>query len=269
MDPQYVNWLASSGLEHVPGNMVSFRYTVLFECTGSAESRTIYRSDSSSLYLGHGGMLFPSAVDVSGTMCIMRSRGRPTDRQIVYSLFLLTRKLWEISFRSRASYLRGTQKKDKHTHVWLEHRYKCVYRDQHCARYTFSRNAYPLSFVFLTLEEKAWKPIGIQHSASLLISYRERCCLLACFLCHRPKKTTVSRIFDVVLLFAANCLLMQPRRKKIKSGLSYRLFEIDPSQSPSSLVPITVSLYLLFWHSQLTVAHCTSYETDRLHLTTS
>lgn len=163
MDPQYVNWLASSGLEHVPGNMVSFRYTVLFECTGFAESRTIYRSDSSSLYLGHGGMLFPSAVDVSGTMCIMRSRGRPTDRQIVYSLFLLTRKLWEISFRSRASYLRGTQKKDKHTHVWLEHRYKCVYRDQHCARYTFSRNAYPLSFVFLTLEEKAWKPIGIQH----------------------------------------------------------------------------------------------------------
>lgn len=163
MDPQYVNWLASSGLEHVPGNMVSFRYTVLFECTGFAESRTIYRSDSSSLYLGHGGMLFPSAVDVSGTMCIMRSRGRPTDRQIVYSLFLLTRRLWEISFRSRASYLRGTQKKDKHTHVWLEHRYKCVYRDQHCARYTFSRNAYPLSFVFLTLEEKAWKPIGIQH----------------------------------------------------------------------------------------------------------
>lgn len=163
MDPQYVNWLASSGLEHVPGNMVSFRYTVLFECTGSAESRTIYRSDSSSLYLGHGGMLFPSAVDVSGTMCIMRSRGRPTDRQIVYSLFLLTRKLWEIFFRSRASYLRGTQKKDKHTHVWLEHRYKCVYRDQHCARYTFSRNAYPVSFVFLTLEEKAWKPIGIQH----------------------------------------------------------------------------------------------------------
>lgn len=163
MDPQYVNWLASSGLEHVPGNMVSFRYTVLFECTGFAESRTIYRSDSSSLYLGHGGMLFPSAVDVSGTMCIMRSRGRPTDRQIVYSLFLLTRKLWEIFFRSRASYLRGTQKKDKHTHVWLEHRYKCVYRDQHCARYTFSRNAYPLSFVFLTLEEKAWKPIGIQH----------------------------------------------------------------------------------------------------------
>lgn len=163
MDPQYVNWLASSGLEHVPGNMVSFRYTVLFECTGFAESRTIYRSDSSSLYLGHGGMLFPSAVDVSGTMCIMRSRGRPTDRQIVYSLFLLTRKLWEISFRSRASYLRGTQKKDKQTHVWWEHRYKCVYRDQHCARYTFSRNAYPLSFVFLTLEEKAWKPIGIQH----------------------------------------------------------------------------------------------------------
>lgn len=163
MDPQYVNWLASSGLEHVPGNMVSFRYTVLFECTGFAESRTIYRSDSSSLYLGHGGMLFPSAVDVSGTMCIMRSRGRPTDRQIVYSLFLLTRRLWEISFRSRASYLRGTQKKDKHTHVWLEHRYKCVYRDQHCARYTFSRNAYPVSFVFLTLEEKAWKPIGIQH----------------------------------------------------------------------------------------------------------
>lgn len=163
MDPQYVNWLASSGLEHVPGNMVSFRYTVLFECTGFAESRTIYRSDSSSLYLGHGGMLFPSAVDVSGTMCIMRSRGRPTDRQIVYSLFLLTRKLWEIFFRSRASYLRGTQKKDKQTHVWWEHRYKCVYRDQHCARYTFSRNAYPLSFVFLTLEEKAWKPIGIQH----------------------------------------------------------------------------------------------------------
>lgn len=163
MDPQYVNWLASSGLEHVPGNMVSFRYTVLFECTGFAESRTIYRSDSSSLYLGHGGMLFPSAVDVSGTMCIMRSRGRPTDRQIVYSLFLLTRRLWEISFRSRASYLRGTQKKDKQTHVWWEHRYKCVYRDQHCARYTFSRNAYPLSFVFLTLEEKAWKPIGIQH----------------------------------------------------------------------------------------------------------
>lgn len=148
MDPQYVNWLASSGLEHVPGNMVSFRYTVLFECTGSAESRTIYRSDSSSLYLGHGGMLFPSAVDVSGTMCIMRSRGRPTDRQIVYSLFLLTRKLWEIFFRSRASYLRGTQKKDKQTHVWWEHRYKCVYRDQHCARYTFSRNAYPLSFFF-------------------------------------------------------------------------------------------------------------------------
>lgn len=163
MDPQYVNWLASSGLEHVPGNMVSFRYTVLFECTGFAESRTIYRSDSSSLYLGHGGMLFPSAVDVSGTMCIMRSRGRPTDRQIVYSLFLLTRRLWEISFRSRASYLRGTQKKDKQTHVWWEHRYKCVYRDQHCARYTFSRNAYPVSFVFLTLEEKAWKPIGIQH----------------------------------------------------------------------------------------------------------